>query len=85
MKTKERLARELGKAKAPEEIVYLAKKGHYDDYESDLPLPLHELIGDLIAAGMEDFAQRVRDGEFDGTNEEGDEWFESVGRHLLGQ
>ena len=82
MKTKHKLAkvlREEGLAR----IAAYADLGAYDDYESDSPTPIDDLVGDLRVAGREDLAQRAIGGEWDGTGEEARDWFCREGRGLL--
>lgn len=83
MKTKERLAAALIKAKCPEWMIEAAKKGLYDDYESDLAAPIVTLVADLRGQGFDDLAKRAMDGEFDATFEEGEEWFATEGKQLI--
>ena len=59
-----------------------ARKGYYDDYESDLPFPIIQLVTDLMLEGQDDLAERAKAGEFDGTKEEGEAWHR---RYLSGR
>ena len=64
-----------------------AERGMFDDYESPNPFPLINLVHRLGEAGTPEaagLADRVRDGDFDGTQEEADLWFEREGRDLFG-
>lgn len=72
--TKERLARAMEQAMCPVPLIAAARAGRYDDYESDLAMPLVELVGELRALGQHALAERVVAGEFDGTKEESDAW-----------
>ena len=83
--TKERLARELEKLNDPrlKEIIARARVGKYDDYETDVATPQMLLVTELRKLGLNDFVQRVIDGEFDGTKEEAEAWYEREGKHLL--
>lgn len=90
MPTKERLAlaieaQYIGKKFDPRvsQMIRRARRGYYDDYESEIGLPLHALISDLHRVGFNDLAQRVMDGEFDGSKEEGEAWMEKEGWGLL--
>lgn len=84
--TKERLAtalRDIGLVALADE----AARGMFDDYESPNPFPLINLVHRLGEAGTAEataLADRVRDGEFDGTQEEADLWFEREGREMFG-
>lgn len=89
--TKERLALaialRLGARYDPrvDRLIRLARNGHYDDYESDLAGPTIQLVEDLRAVGFDDLAQRVIDGDFDGTSTESEAWMQKEGwAHLLG-
>ena len=83
--TTERLARALEAANDPTlaRMIALARAGHYDDFKSDIAAPIVALVNDLERAGHPELAQRARNGEFDGTIEEGQAWFESEGKDLL--
>ena len=60
-----------------------AETGFYDDYESPLATPIHQLVEDLLAVGATQLVNRTKAGEFDATKEEADAWFEREGRHLM--
>jgi hypothetical protein len=72
--TTERLARDLEAAGAPAIMIVRARAGYYDDYKSPLAFPETQLLTDARAAGLEDIAQGVMDGRWDGTREESDAW-----------
>lgn len=83
MRTRERLAAELRKVAAQsgpenaakyEAFAKRAATGEFDDYGSMYVCPITQLNNELIAAGFTKFAARVRNGEFDATKEESDEW-----------
>jgi hypothetical protein len=86
MSTKERLAaalREIGLSDLAEE----AARGMFDDYESPMVFPLINLVHRLGEAGTPEakvLAERVKDGDFDGTKEEADLWYEREGRDMFG-
>lgn len=80
--TKHRLARVLREA-GLESMAVAAEAGYYDDYESESALPITNLVHDLRVAGREDLARRAMRGEWDGTPEEGQAWFEREGREFL--
>lgn len=82
MRTKERLAAVLADARLPK-LAKLASEGYYDDYESPLTTPCFQLVADLRAVGHHDLAERAERGEWDGTREEGEEWFQREGRRFL--
>lgn len=77
--TTERLAQALEALGDPklEPVIQRAREGHYDDFKSLLPMPLHQLVTDLRAAGHGGFAKRVMEGEFDVTKEESEAWARS--------
>ena len=83
--TTERLALALEAANDPAlaRMIALARVGHYDDFKSEIAAPIVALVNDLEHAGHPELAQRARNGEFDGTIEEGQTWFESEGKDLL--
>jgi len=60
-----------------------ARAGHYDDFKSDIAMPIVQLVMDLEAAGKHDLANRARNGEFDSTKEESEEWYAREGHKLL--
>lgn len=86
MTTKERLAAALREIGLPT-LAADAERGMYDDYESPLPFPLIALVhrlGEAATPAAEALAQRVRDGDFDGTIEESDAWLRREGRSIFG-
>lgn len=83
MKTKEKLASALTVANAPLAMIEDALKGKYDDFESDSPTPIVDLVKDCKMFGLEDMAKRAMNGEFDGTKEESQAWFEREGKDLI--
>ena len=72
--TTERLALALEEAGAPASMVRKARAGHYDDYQSNLAMPIAQLVVDARRAGLSDIARRAADGDFDATKEESDAW-----------
>lgn len=83
MKTTERLAEALRQAKAPASMIEDALSGRYDDYQSDFPTPIIDLVKACHQYGLKDIAERARHGEFDGSREEGEAWFKNEGADLL--
>ncbi len=83
--TTERLARALEAADDPvlAHMIVRARAGYYDDYKSTIAWPISELIHDLEQAGHPELAQRARDGEFDGTRQEAEEWWNREGPRLF--
>jgi len=81
-RTKDRLA-EVLRAEGLPEMERAARAGHYDDYESDIATPIIQLVADLRSAGREDLAKRAMEGEWDGTKQEGEAWFNREGKDLL--
>lgn len=84
--TKERLARALEALNDARlaRMISLARKGYYDDYESEIATPIATLVHDLQAQGYPDMAKRAMNGEWDCTREEAEAWFNREGRRLLG-
>ena len=85
MKTKERLAAAL-EAEGWHLLAARALWGEFDDFETQHAIPLHVLIAELRKLGgprAYAFIQRVIDGEFDGSMEEADDWWQREGRFLL--
>ena len=74
--TKVRLARALRLIEL-DSLAAEAERGMYDDYESPMAFPLINLVHRLGEAGTSEaaaLAERVKDGEFDGTKDEADAW-----------
>ena len=83
MRTKERLTAALIEARAPEVMIAKARNGEYDDYEAvDTATPCLDLYNACRAFGLSAMAERVKNGEFDATLEESDEWWEREGRTI---
>jgi hypothetical protein len=101
--TTARLARALAEIPGvPRDMIARAIDGYYDDYLSPLALPILTLWSDLRALAdlpktpaasrplLRALADRVRNGDFDGTREEAESWRRSeegqaVFRELLGE
>lgn len=85
MHTKDKLAAELNKAGLGD-MAIKAANGYYHDFLSPLATPCIQLAADLAAVGTP-AAMALRDrhlnGEFDASREEGEEWFQSHGKHAL--
>lgn len=79
MPTTERLAMALAERNNPRlaPMIQRAREGYYDDYKSELPFPLTQLVRDLRQNGEHELADRAVSGEFDGTKEEADVWAQS--------
>jgi hypothetical protein len=83
MRTRDKLAAELRKCaeKAShwkksryEAFAKRAETGEFDDYSDTYVCPITQLYTELRAHGLNKFATRVANGEFDATKEESDEW-----------
>ena len=84
MTTADRLAVELEAVHAPKAMIVAARAGCYDDFLTESPTPIMDLVRDCRTAGLQAFAQRAIDGEFDATPEESDAWARSdSGRETL--
>lgn len=83
MKTKDRFAQDLERVGAPEQMIEWAKNGFYDDYESVTATPIIQLVVDCDALGLNEIADKARNGEYDGTKEEAEAWANKEGRRYL--
>lgn len=88
--TTERLANALAQIDGlPAHIITWARKGRYDDYKSEFPFPLNDLVRDLRRTGIRaavQFCDRVIAGEFDGTADEARQWAASAeGQQAFGE
>jgi hypothetical protein len=91
--TSERLAMALAGIGAPPAMIAAARAGRYDDYKSDLAMPIVALVADLgrlDTPEATDLARRAMGGEFDGTRAEAQAWADSpegqeTFRQLTGQ
>ena len=81
--TKTRLAAVLEEHGLPD-LAKRARRGRYDDYESESATPTVDLVRILLERGHPDLAQRAKDGEWDGTKEEGDAWLRRSPEVLAG-
>lgn len=75
--TTEKLALALTQARAPQWMIDKSRAGYYDDFKSPIATPIVQLYHDCLAAGLGDLAMRARNGDFDSTDEEADEWAKS--------
>ena len=75
--TTERLALVLTQAGAPRWMIDNARAGYYDDYKTTIATPIVRLCQDCTDAGLTDLADRARNGEFDATRYEAEEWAKS--------
>jgi hypothetical protein len=66
MTASERLTAALEQAGAPSVMIANARRGHYGDFTSELPLPITQLVADAGAAGLDDIVRRAMNGDFDG-------------------
>jgi len=82
MSTKERLAAVLDR-EGLHLLAVEARAGRFDDFESPSATPIRDLVEVLHRHGLEDLAQRAIAGEWDGTAEEAQVWYEWEGRGLL--
>ncbi len=53
MRSKEKLVAALTSSKCPDWMIAAARKGYYDDYESDLAAPIVTLVADLRGMGCQ--------------------------------
>lgn len=85
MNSKEKLALALAESNAPGYMIERAKSGYYSDFDSDLEMPCVQLVLDCQKLDLSDIADRAKNGEFDATKQESDEWFEKEGKELFEQ
>ena len=87
MTTRERLAVALTGINAPADMIERARNGYYDDFLSELPIPIRTLVHDLQQLGTTEaqlLAERAMRGEFDGTLAEADAYFQTPeGQELM--
>lgn len=83
--TKERLADALKACGAPEQMITRALRGGYDDFESESPTPLIDLVTDCRRAGLEMLANQALNGDFDGSREEAEAWARGPGKETVDQ
>lgn len=65
-----------------DDLAVEAERGMFDDYESPIAFPLINLVHRLGEASTPEaaaLAERVKDGEFDGTTGESDAWANKEG------
>jgi hypothetical protein len=82
--TARRLAHALALIPAPENMVAAALDGYFDEWKGPLDFPIMQLVEDLWKLYEQtgnkrylELRDRVKEGEFDGTKEESDEWARS--------
>jgi hypothetical protein len=75
--TTEKLARALEEVNAPQKMIDNARAGYYDDYKSPIAFPEMQLYTDAREAGLDSIVEGVKEGKWDGTKEESDEWARS--------
>ena len=75
--TKQKLARRLLEAHAPDWMISNAEHGYYDDYESTLAFPITRLVADCLEYDLVDVAEEAKCGEFDSTADEARKYVES--------
>jgi hypothetical protein len=71
------LAAALTEAGAPQDMITQAHAGYYHDFRSPLALPISQLVHDLQAVGLTHLADRAKQGDFDATKQEADDWARS--------
>ena len=79
-----KLVAALLKAGAPDDLVAAALQNRFHDFKSPSATPIVDLVRECERAGLSGVAAAARDGEFDATREEADEWAVSAdGRAAL--
>lgn len=71
------LVKDLLELNAPSEIISKAKSNQYHDYKSDSATPIFDLVNDCIKAGLSEIAEKAKQGVYNATKEESDEWVKS--------
>lgn len=66
-----------------DEMISKAKMGYYSDYDSPLATPCIQLVEDLGKIKAHELIELAKNGEFDATIEESDEWYKREGRALV--
>jgi len=91
MKTKIKLCEDLKSHDAPDWMIRYAIDGHYDDYESDIATPIMQLVEDCERMAkrypdkyskLTEISTKAKNGEYDGTKEESEAWFNKEGRQI---
>jgi len=73
-KTTQKLMAALEEALAPTWMINKAENMMYDDFLSESPFPIADLVYDCRNEGLYKIANRAIDGDFDATKEESDAW-----------
>lgn len=68
------LAKALREAGAPPAMIRNAENGYYDDYKSDLALPINQLVVDAKKLNLNSIAERAMSGDFDAQDWEAEAW-----------
>lgn len=71
------LVKDLLELNAPSEIISKAKSNQYHDYKSDSATPILDLVNDCRKAGLSEIAEKAKQGVYNATKEESDEWVKS--------
>jgi hypothetical protein len=84
--TTEKLAQALEAAGAPADLVHRARAGDFDDYKSELAMPITALVQEARRLGLDDIAERAEAGDFDAQGWEAEAWAQSPeGREVFRQ
>lgn len=67
------------------DMIKKAREGYYSDYDSPIATPCIQLVIDLTEIEAYDIADRAKEGEFDATKEEADDWYNREGKHIMKQ
>jgi hypothetical protein len=78
------LVEDLQAAKAPQFMLRKARDGQYNDYLSESPHPIIDLVRDATIWNLRQIAEQARAGKYDGTRAESEAWFQREGRDMLG-
>lgn len=78
------LVEDLQAAHAPQFMVRKALDGQYNDYLSDSPHPILDLVRDATTWNLRVIADQARHGTYDGTREESEAWWQREGKDMRG-
>jgi len=74
----DRLVAALVKAGAPDALVEAALQSAFHDFKSPSATPIFDLVRECERHGLSGVATAARDGKFDATREEADDWAASA-------
>lgn len=75
---------DLRAANAPQFMIRKALDDEYNDYLSNSPHPIIDLVRDATTWNLRQIVEQARAGKYDGTRAESEAWFEREGKDMLG-